>query len=240
MIHRWLVLRLEAPLMAFGDIAVDHVAPVNDFPATSMLAGLIGNALGWHWSDASAHQAVQERLIHAARREREGTLLADIQNAQLSKNDKGWTTSGMPEGRAGASYAAPHRRRRDFHADLSVRVVLRLESATESPTLESVAEAFERPARPLYLGRKPCLPSLPLLSDQTIRWVDGANAYEALRAVPGSQEPRRASWPFGQGPSTGGGVDCVADRADLRNWDSGLHGGSRRVVEGWVTPEFDG
>ena len=89
MSYRWLVLRLDAPLMAFGGVAVDQIGPVRDFPAASMLTGLIGNTLGWHWSDRAAHQAMQDRLVFAARREREGMLLTDMQNAQLSKTDKG-------------------------------------------------------------------------------------------------------------------------------------------------------
>ena len=69
---RWLVLRLEAPLMAFGGVAIDQFGPVRDFPAASMLAGLIANALGLHWSDRAENQEIQDRLIFAARREREG------------------------------------------------------------------------------------------------------------------------------------------------------------------------
>ena len=112
MSQRWLVIRLQAPLMAFGGVAVDQVGPTRDFPAASMLTGLFANALGLHWSDRMAHQALQDRLIFAARREREAqasAVLTDMQNAQLSKADKGWTTFGVPSGRDGASYGAPHR-----------------------------------------------------------------------------------------------------------------------------------
>ena len=233
---RWLVLRLDAPLMSFGSVAVDQVGPVRDFPAASMLTGLIGNALGWHWSNSAAHQAIQDRLIFAARREREGTLLTDMQNARLAKSDKGWTTRDEPEGRDGASYGAPHRRPRDYHADLSVRIVLCLDPAEQTPTIDALAEAFDRPIRPLFLGRKPCLPSTPLLAKEPARWVTGDTAHEALRGVPGRGEPLHAQWPVGQGPEAGDGVDRIVDLADLRNWRTGLHGGSRRMVEGRIAP----
>ena len=244
MTHRWLVLRFEAPLMAFGGVSIDQVGPTRDFPATSMLAGLIGNALGWHWSEGTKHQTIQDRIIFAARREREGKLLMDIQNVKLEKNDKGWTTSGEPEGRAGATYTAPHRRRRDYHADLSLYVVLRLEPAEETPTLDELADALERPARPLFLGRKPCLPSTPLLAGEASRWVSGDTAYQALRAVPKMPDCRdndrlRALWPIGEGPDTGDDVDYITDLPDLRNWRTGLHGGSRQVVQGWIASPTD-
>ena len=234
---RWLVLRLEAPLMAFGGVAIDQIGPVRDFPGASMLAGLIGNALGMHWSDGASHQGIQDRLIFAARREREGALLSDRQNVRLSKTDKSWTTRGQPEGRAGASYDGPHRRLRDYHADSSVRVVLRLDPEEETPTLDALAEAFDRPARPPFLGRKPCLPSALLLSNGPDRWAIGDNAYDALRSVRGEGDALRAQWPIGQGPEAGESVDRIVDLADMRNWRTGLHGGSRQVVEGRISPE---
>lgn len=234
---RWLVIRFEAPLMAFGGVAIDHIGPVRDYPAASMLTGLIGNAFGWHWSDGAAHQAMQDRIILGARVEQqESVLLTDSQNARLAKNEKGWTTRGATEGRDGASYDAPHRRIRDYHAELSLRVVLHLRPADTGPTLEDVAKALDRPARPLYLGRKPCLPSCPLLAPGDDRWVVGSSAHDALCSIPGSVTSLPATWPVGEGPESGQGVDRVIDLADLRNWRSGLHAGSRRVVEGRIVP----
>ena len=221
--------------MAFGGVAIDQVGPVLDFPAASMLTGLIGNALGWHWSQSAAHQSLQDRLTFAARRLRDGTRLTDTQNAQLAKTDKGWTTRGEPEGRGGASFSSPHRRFREYHADSSVRLVLRLEPAGGSPDLDQIAAALDRPARPLFIGRKPCLPSAPLLAAGAARWVTADTAYAALCATTETGGVR-ALWPENQGPSVGEEVDRIADWTDLRVWRTGLHGGSRRVVEGRVTP----
>ena len=236
MSHRWLVLRLEAPLVSFGGVAIDQIRPSRDFPAASMLTGMIGNALGWRWSDSALHQSIQDRLVFAARIDREGGSLADTQNALLAKDDRGWTTHGAPEGRGGASYGAAHRRLRDYRADTSVNIALRLEPAAGPPALDTLADAFDRPARPLFLGRKACLPSRPLLRGGPARWVQGDTAHQALRALPGDGTRRRALWPAGEGPETGGDVDRIVDMPDLRNWRTGLHGGSRRVVEGWVAP----
>ena len=234
MTRRWLVLRFEAPLMAFGGVAIDQVGRTRDFPSASMLAGLIGNALGWHWRDAGAHQGLQDRLVFAARRDREGTRLREIQNARLGQEDLGWTTRGQPEGRKGSSYADPHRRLREYHADSLVRVVLGLEPEAAAPGLEALAAALERPARPLFLGRKPCLPAAPILAPPSDRWLEAATAHSALAALPGAAQPRRAQWPEGQGPEGGGDAGRVLEVADLRNWHTGLHAGARRVVEGRV------
>ena len=231
--HRWLVIRLEAPLMAFGGVAIDQVGPTRDFPAASMLTGLFANALGLSWSDRAAHQALQDRLVFGARHEREpraAGVLTDSQNAQLAKTDQRWTTFGVPEGRRGSSHDAPHRRARDFLVDAVVRVVLRLDRPRAEPTLKVLADALDRPARPLFIGRKPCLPACRLMDG----WTDGDTAHAALCSLSGPG-PCRALWPVGQGPEADGSVDGVFELADMRNWHSGLHGGLRRVVQGYVT-----
>ncbi|MBS9478978.1 type I-E CRISPR-associated protein Cas5/CasD [Ancylobacter radicis] len=221
MTRRWLHLRLVAPLMAFGDVAIDHVGPTRDFPSASALTGLLGNALGWRREDGAAHQSLQDRLIFGALVARPGHLLTDIQNAKLEANDRGWTTWGKPDERAGATYDSPHRRRRDFLADHDCRVVLRLRDAPEGPDLDALAAALDRPARPLFIGRKPCLPAAPLVAG----WVEGVDVRAALAAL---GLGGRALWPADE---EGGTRRDVADR---RNWQTGLHGGASRVSEGEI------
>ncbi len=235
-VHRWLVLRLEGPLLAFGGVAIDQVGVTRDFPAASMLTGLLANALGWQRTEWQAHQSLQDRLIFAARRDRESDtgVMTDTQNAQLEKSDRGWTTYGSSEGRAGASYMAPHRRQRDYHADACVTVVLRLDPAEDMPDLDAIAAALDRPARPLFIGRKPCLPSRPFSAGT----VHAPSAYEALHSVPAVVDappgPLRALWPQTEGPTEGRQVHRIVALPDLRNWKTGLHGGTRLVVEGTV------
>ena len=227
--HRWLVIRLAAPVMAFGTVAVDHVGPTLEFPGASMMAGLMANALGLHWSDREAHQDLQDRAIFAARCEREARILSDTQNVQLSRDDQGWTTLGTPQKRRGQTYGSPHRRLRDYLADQVVSVVLRLNPADAALTLQTVAEALDRPARPLYIGRKSCLPASRLMDG----WVQAETAYGALCAVPGAGS-FRALWPLGEGPQEGPSVQRIVDVVDLRDWRKGLHVGCRAVVEGWI------
>lgn len=234
MTQRWLHLRLTAPLMAFGGVTIDQVGPTRDFPSASALTGLLANALGWRREESTAHQALQDRLEFGALIAREGRLLTDNQNARVYEEEPGWTTFGSPETRnKGTSYSnspwpsqtgnqesrswLTHRRRRDYLADHDCRVVLRLLQG-KGPDLDTVAAALDRPARPLFIGRKPCLPSAPVFAG----WVDGIDARAALVAL---ALPGRALWPMK-------GDKACHDLADMRNWVSGLHGGSRRVCEG--------
>ncbi|MGO9391820.1 type I-E CRISPR-associated protein Cas5/CasD [Rhodoblastus sp.] len=233
----WLALRLEAPLLAFGGVTIDHVGVTRDFPAQSMLAGLLANALGWKRTDWEKCQALQDRLVFAARQGREElpAPLTDTQNARLEKNDKGWTTWGEPEGRAGASYNAPHRRRRDYHMDACVIVVLRLEPVAAQPDLDALAAALRQPARPIFIGRKPCLPSFPVLWPDFILAPTAHAALAQIAMDDSAPKKLRAIWPVGEGPDDGDDVWRIVDLPDLRNWRTGLHGGARRIVEGVVT-----
>lgn len=224
-----LLLRLEGPLMAFGGETIDNLGVIRDFPAQSMLTGLIASALGWRREDAAAHDRLQARLVFGARLDRAGARFTDFQTAELRKDDAGWTTSGRPEGRAGGdgTYKGQHLRYRDYHADAAVLVALRFDLADEAPTLDSIADALRRPARPLFLGRKPCLPAVPLFAG----WIDAPNVLTALHdAAPLAANTRpRVLWPAGEGELPGA---HRIDLCDERNWTSGVHGGWRPVCEG--------
>ena len=236
MTQRWLHLRLTAPLMAFGGVAIDQIGPTRDFPSASALTGLFANALGWRRQDGPAHQALQDRIEFGALIAREGQMLTDTQNARVYEEEPGWTTFGQPETRnKGSSYSNPptesqmgnqhgrrwltHQRRRDYLADHDCRVVLRL-SPGEGPDINALASALDRPARPLFIGRKPCMPSAPMF----VGWILGRDARAALAAL---ALPGRAIWPIN-------GDEPGYDIPDMRNWISGLHGGNRKVCEGML------
>lgn len=213
--------------MSFGREAVDARGPVSDFPAASMLTGLLANALGWRREWRERHARLQARLHFAARLDRQGTRLTDFQTAQLGKNDQGWTSRGVPEGRAGgaATYNAPHIRMRDYDADKRVTVALRLHEADEAPTLDDLAAALDAPARPLFLGRKPCIPTAPLLRGL----VDAEGLLQALASVPppGDAGPLRVLLPLSEAAEP---LDERRRVTDARDWISGVHAGEREVL----------
>ena len=231
---RHLLLDLDAPLMSFGGDMVDAYGVVRDFPAKSMVAGLLANALGWERYEADAHARLQERLTMGSARAVQGRRVRDFQTAKLEKNDKGWTTRGRTEGRAGASYDGPHIRYRDADADARVLIALRLDDADEAPTLDDVADALDRPERPLFLGRKPFLPSRPLRLGE----VEAATIRDALAKglavlpdAPTDDLDVPAQWPFAEGLVDGAREEELTDE---RHWPAGVHAGLRRVAEGRI------
>lgn len=228
---RHLLLRFDAPLMAFGGVAVDNFGVVDAWPAASLLTGLIGNALGWDRTETGRLQRLQDRLIFAARLDREGSRLRDFQTAALAHDDKGWTTRGEPEGRAGGAgtFAGMHIRHRDFWADRIVSLALRVSPAEEAPDLDTIAAALERPARPLFIGRKPCLPAAPILAGR----CEAETALDAIR-VAAAPDGGDHGTPLLFWPATEGGPGPFVERRVYghRNWRSGVHGGEEIRREG--------
>ncbi len=235
---RHLLMRLRAPLIAFGGDTIDNFGVIRDFPALSMVTGLLANALGWDRGDDDRHNRLQERLVMGVRLDDGGKRLVDYQTALIYQDDSGWTTHGQPEGRqTSPSYSRmPNGRKgltlqryRHYHADMNALLALRLQAADEAPTLDDLAAALDKPARPLFIGRKNCLPTDRLMAG----WVEADNILEALqKALPPVAEKTRAQWPEGEGELPGQHHNHSLDVCDERNWTSGVHGGWRPVFEG--------
>lgn len=233
-----LVLRLEAPLMSFGGVAVDQHGVTEAFPTLSMLTGLLGNALGYEHRDDAKLDRLQARLRYAVRRDRAGTPLVDFQTVDLSQDfmREGWTTRGHAVTRGGGSAkTGTHIRRRHYWADAIYTVVLALEPSAERPDLDSVERALSRPARPLFLGRKPCLPAAPLLVGRLA--ADHLRA--ALAAVPAAPRSRpedggfSAWWPRDDGePAPAAEAGRALPVTDRRDWANRVHTGRRFVWHG--------
>jgi CRISPR system Cascade subunit CasD len=205
-----------------------------------MVTGLFANALGWDRGDDGQHNRLQERLVMGARLDEIGERMLDYQTALIYQDDAGWTTHGKPEGRqTSPSYSTmPNGRKgltlqryRHYHADMNVLIALRLQAADDAPSLDDLAVALDKPARPLFVGRKNCLPTDRLMAG----WVEAYNILEALqRAEPALHHDVRAQWPDGEGSLPGQHEDRSLDVCDERNWTSGVHGGWRPVREGML------
>ena len=241
MTKRHLIVRLDAPLMSFGGVAIDQLGVIDAWPPASLLTGLIGNALGYRRTDRGALQALQDRLVFACRADREGERLRDFQTVTFEPNEEGWTIRGRPEGRRDAKRTdvRTHIRYRDYWADRIVTMAIRLEPTGAKPALDRIAEALAAPVRPLFIGRKPCLPAAPLLVGER----EGDSALDAVSRFPvltGESVARRrepadylACAPVYDPPHS-----FVADRfrelrvSGRRDWMSDGHGGEQRWREG--------
>ncbi len=227
-----LVLRLDAPLMSFGGTAVDQINPTDRFPGRALLAGLLANALGWDHADAEKIGALQDALRVASRWDIEPEYIVDYHTVDLGQDhlvDTGWTTRGVPEGRGGASSEATHQRWRHYWANGVCTAALALVGVA-SASLDACAAALLKPARPLFIGRKTCLPAAPLLlgrrTGETLRAILAAEPLADARA---RQRPAaiEARWPADEG---GGERELTV--YDRRDWRANVPRGHHAYREG--------
>ncbi len=227
-----LMLRFDSPLMSFGGVVVDQHHPIDQFPGLSMLTGLLANALGWHHQEMARLQMLQDRLTFAARWDRLPEHVVDYQTVDLGQDhltDTGWTTRGAREDRgSGAATSGTHIRLRHYWANGVMTVALAVRGDAE-PSLDDLEDAVRTPARPLFLGRKACLPSIPvLLGRRTGDTLRNALSHEPLaeRASSAAGGRLQACWPVGDGDGES------SDVYDVRDWASQMHLGSRLMTRG--------
>lgn len=230
-----IVLRFDAPLMSFGSTVVDRHGFTDWFPGRSMVTGLLANALGYDHRDSADTQALQDRLHLAARCDRSGRKLVDFQTVDLGQPflARGWTARNAPEGRAGSVSSGTHIRLRHYLADAVYTVVLTLDPAEQTPTLTDLGMALREPERPLFLGRKSCLPAAPIFLE--ISWGESLQsilaAYPMLPGPRVDSTPLRARWPWApnnEGP--------VLHTTDTRDWANQIHVGRSAWRQGFLSP----
>jgi len=238
-----LILRLQAPLMSFGETKIDNISPTIMFPGASMIAGFLANALGFDHAEAECTQRLQDRLILASRQDLAGKLLVDYQTVDLSQPRiaQAWTTYGKVEKHGGSVNDGTHQRWVYYISDAvyTVAVALGRKIEPDDPRVQDLAVALRHPARPIFFGRKSCVPSAPPL----LGLIEADNVLHALQQVPFSERCLAADgrllaqWPAHLGLDMNAHVTRIADKKD---WKNRVHLGRTSVRQGLlkVTPSW--
>ena len=237
-----LLLRFDAPILSFGAPIVDNRGVIQPYPALSMISGMLANALGYDHSEFGRLESLQKRLEYASRQDRRGEKMRDYQTVDFRQDhlqgDRAWTTRHKLDGRGSRLSKQTHIRERDYWVDSAHTVAVTLEPSSEGPSLGEVGRAVQNPERPLFIGRKTCLPAAPMYLGQMR--VDSLR--EALTRAP--LHPRaddgptfRAWWPSEPGQPED--ADMAKPVTDQRDWANQIHVGQRWIAEGSVTVETE-
>lgn len=232
-----LILRLEAHLMSFGAPIVDRHGDIQPYPALSMISGMLSNALGYDHSDTDKLQKLQRRLQYASRQDRAGQQIQDYQTVDLSqkfmRDKNGWTTEGwLDKRKGGAASKGTHIRLRDYRADAIHTAAVTLQPQHELPNVEQLAMALRKPERPLFIGRKPCLPSVPLLVE-SMQAESLVNALQKVALADRADERKTYSawWPVNEDKDQPQ-ADIKKPVTDKRDWLNQIHVGERWIAHG--------
>ncbi len=231
-----IILRLSAPLMSFGGVVVDQNGFTRDFPAASMLTGLLGNSMGYFHQDFDKLNHLQNVLQFAVRCDNPGTKIIDYQTVNLGQEfmvDTGWTTSNKVQERKGSVSESTHQRFRHYISNANYTIALTLRIQNELLNLDKIEESLKNPARPIFLGRKCCIPSEPLFL-MRIRAPSFIEALKNKQTFPPNMnktlfhvwvpEEEEISGNFRLFPVT-----------DERDWANQIHAGRRMIKECMIT-----
>lgn len=182
---KWLDLCFDAPLMSFGTTMIDENGYTSLWPSHSMLAGMFGNALGWTHGDSQRLNRLQTVIHFGCRWDEEPAQSVDFHTVDFSQpylhHRRAWTSDRGVEERGGgpAKKWGTLIRRRHYIEDGVMTLLVRLIDES-TVTFDKLEQALRRPARPLFIGRKACLPTKPIL--QGI--IEAEDTLDALRQVP--------------------------------------------------------
>lgn len=135
-----LLLRLAAPLQAWGSSSKFIVRSTEREPTKSGVIGMIAAALGIQRNDDAKKLAPLAQLRFGLRADKEGILLKDFHMVH------GYKIADVTE-----------------RYYLSDAVFLAVLECDDKELLEEIAAALQKPVYPLYLGRKSCPPTLPVV-----------------------------------------------------------------------------
>lgn len=168
-----LFLRLEAPMQSWGERGRWSVRDTSPEPTKSGVIGLLSCALGWR--DDERIRNLSLALSIGVRHDRLGdvTQLVDYHTV-----GGGYLTPQLltAEGKPKANNKRPHNEQtwRTYLCDTSFLVAL--QTRNDDPTLiATLSTAVQQPVWPIYLGRKSCVPTLPVFA--------GTGTYESLQSA---------------------------------------------------------
>lgn len=139
-----LLLRLAAPLQAWGSDSKFEVRRTEREPTKSGVIGLLAAALGIRRGEEERMRTLN-RLRFGVRVDREGQLLVDYHTAATEEDRKKGITTYQT-----------------WRHYLSDAVFLAGLESDDTELLQELEQALKAPAFPLFLGRRSCPPTLPL------------------------------------------------------------------------------
>lgn len=160
---------LSAPLQSWGEDARWDTRTTTAMPSKSAVIGLLGCCFGIYRGDTRLNQ-LNNQLLMAVRADRSGRIMTDYHTVQ-GTGGVFLNAEGKPRG-GGNTIITP----KQYLQDARFTVFL----WGDQETLEACFQAMKHPKWAVYLGRKSCVPSVPIIPE----WVEAASPEKAV-AEPG-------------------------------------------------------
>jgi CRISPR-associated protein Cas5/CasD subtype I-E len=164
----YIVLHLQGLLMSFGEGDHWDVRGTNGFPTKSFIVGMLAAGLGYGRDSTSQIQKISEGISMACREDKHPAILRDYQTildtmcADGKKNDN--------------AVISP----RHYLADGAFTVLIGIKNQAIK---NSIIQALIDPVWPPYLGRKSCIPSIPIFTGEFCVAEDDHKAFKKLKPL---------------------------------------------------------
>lgn len=174
---RYLILRLEGPMQAWGTHTFEDFRPSNSFPTRSGLLGLICACLGIDRRDHARAKQLAENIEFTVRVDR--TVMRPDAKKPISKAALRLPDFHTVKGARkvdGSANKYPVVSRREYLFDAAFTVAIGLQPGAIM-TLEAIAYALRHPYYTPVLGRRSCPITRPLLEGDAIEASDARMAF---------------------------------------------------------------
>ena len=190
---RLMKLKLSAPLQSWGEDSRWDTRETAASPTKSAVIGMLGCALGYPRGD-SRLVALDQALKLAVRIDQPGRVMTDFHT--VTGTDEVLLTAAGSKRSSGATIITP----RQYLQSSTFTVFL----WGDEDTLTMCGQALLHPHWPIYLGRKSCVPSVPVIP----QWVEANTVEEAVRCMTdtelkAAQDVLRVEIELGPGESAG-------------------------------------
>ena len=148
---RFIQLKLQGPLQSWGERSRWDSRDTATMPTKSGIIGLIGCCMGFP-RGASELRMLNQSLHIAARADRPGRVMTDFHTVQAPKGQRMLNSQGKPRGE---TIITP----KQYLQEAAFTVLI----WGDSETLDKVYQSLRHPKWTPYLGRKSCVPSIPII-----------------------------------------------------------------------------
>lgn len=219
-------MRLAAPIASLSGARIDTVGDSLPIPTRSMIAGIIGAALGISYDQPEVLQQLQDTLRLVVVVHREGSVIRDYQTVRMGlphMTGPMWWHDGQQLGVLEREGGDPERTitgERPLTCDYDATIIVELLPGAPFQT-EQILNALRAPIYPLSVGQRSCIPSLPIAGKQ----LEASTLVDAVALVEAGIRylPVECAEPGGFG-------DIYVTIPSGRDWASRQHGGSDTYV----------
>jgi len=219
-------MRLAAPVASLSGARIDTGGDSLPIPTRSMIAGIIGAALGIRYDQQQLLQKLQDTMRLGIVVHREGEVIRDYQTVRLGlPHMRGpmWWHDGQQLGVMEREGGDPERTitgERPLICDYDATIIVELRSGAPFDA-DKILSSLRAPVYPLSIGQRACIPTLPIAGKR----LEAPTIIDAVVLVEGGVRylPVELAQPGNFG-------DIYVTIPSGRDWVSRQHGGSDTYV----------